>query len=216
MRIIDLEDNELKKLIENRWQSASTLWSEIEGIYKKNKAIYSNQAPWIENIPSNFPKITTGRIFTNTEAVINSIINNPPKPNVIPNRDDDAAVNVSSNLEKYFARKYELLDVKETLRTSMRDLYFCRLMVLKPYWNPETDDFDVKRVDPQKVRFQASSNNEEDSEFSIEEIELPLLELINRYKDKEKEIMEQHGLKSIEEVMIQNTKVTYKECWMGS
>ena len=135
-RIIDLDDKQLKKLIDNRLESTTTVWDNISTIYNKNKAVYEGNAEWLRSIPRNHPKITNGRVFTNTEAVINSLINNPPKPNVIPDREGEDAMEVSASQEKYFSRKYELLGVKETLRTSVRDLYFARLMVLKPFWNP--------------------------------------------------------------------------------
>jgi len=213
MNISELKDGDIKKLIKNRWEGSSELWNDIERIYDRNKSIYLGQAPWLKGSRGR-SKLSNGRIFTDTEAVINSVINNTPKPNILPMREDEDAITLAANQEKYFTLKYEKLGVKEELRRSVRDLYFSRLMVLKPFWNADTDDIDVKRINPKNVRFSMKANSIDESDFAIEEIEISLVQLLKKYAKKEKEILEASGFEEMSEAIIANPLVKYKECWI--
>lgn len=214
MRIIDLEDKDLSKLIENRKTDSLSVSEEISRIYSTNKAVYSNQPDWVKNLPPNQPRLTNGRIFTDTEAVINTVINNTSKPNVVPNRDGEGPAKVAGYQEKYFLQRYTDLNVKEILRKAVRDLYFSRLMVLKPFWNVKTDDFDVKRIDPRRMRFSPTANNEIESEIAFEEIDSTAVKLISLYPKYKEQILKELGLKDETEAMVVNPKTTYWECWV--
>jgi len=166
-------------------------------------------------IPPSRPRISSNRVFTNVEAVINSLIANPPKPNVIPARSGDEAKKLSHTLEKALTLRYEKVNVKETLRMTLRDLYFSRIMILKPYWNIDKNNIDARRVDPNKVRFSATAKNEDESDFAIEEIETTLLKLIDMFPDRKQAILDGSG--TIEErLLIDNPTCTYREAWIGT
>lgn len=217
MRYSDLKDSQICELIENRWVSASTVWDEVQRVTKKNTLTYKGDMEWHRRarIPPSRPKITSNRVFVNTEAVINSLIANPPKPNVIPAREGEEAKNLSHTLEKALNIKYDKLNVKEVIRQSLRDLYLSRLFVIKPFWNAEKNDVDVRRVDPKKVRFSSTAKNEEESEFAIEEIETTLLKLIETFPDKKQQILESSS--TVEDrLLIDNPTCSYKECWIGN
>jgi hypothetical protein len=216
MLYASMQDADLCALIDNRWASSSTLWAEIEKTTKKNKETYEGKMEWhrLARIPPTRPKVTSNRIFTNTEAVINSLIANPPKPNVIPGRNTEESKKLSRLLEKALGVKYEVLNTKEVFRQGLRDLYFSRIIILKPYWNARTNEIDVRRVDPNKVRFSSTAKNEVESEFAIEEIETTVAKLIDMFPDKEKLILESASIVK-DRLLIDNPTCKYQEAWIG-
>ncbi len=128
INIKDLNDSQKARLIESKWTSSATLWETVENVYKQNTAIYANEADWISSLPQKRRKgiVQANRIFVNMEAVINSIIANPPGINILPARDGDEAAEFARKLESYFRKKYLDLNIKETMRMGYRNLYFSR------------------------------------------------------------------------------------------
>lgn len=216
MRYSEMEDKDLSALIENRWSSSNTLWEEIKKITKKNTDTYEGKSEWFKRmrIPPTRPKVNSNRIFTNTEAVINSLIANPPKPNAIPSRKGDEAKKVASAIEKTLKNRYDVLNTKEILRMALRDLYFSRLLVIKPFWDNKINNFNVRRVDPTKVRFSSMAKNELESEFAIEEIDTTLTKLIEMFPTMEEKIIKESGIPK-DRVLIENPTCSYKEAWIG-
>lgn len=216
MRYSELTDPEIAALIENRWHSSATLWDTIKEVTKENIAVYEGKMTWFQKarIPPTRPKVSSNRVFTNQEAVINSLIANPPRPNMIPGRDGEEAKAVARMLEKALSIKYTKLNIKEIVRMALRDLYFSRLLVLKPFWNLKTNDVDVRRVDPNKVRFSNDARNELESEFAIEELDCTLLKLIERFPTKKAEIIKAANVPE-ERIYIDNPSCVYKEAWVG-
>jgi len=215
-----LSDSELANLINNRWNSSQDIWKVVEDAYKQNTVMYdmeyndqSRVPEYIKSVANAQFKVRSNRIFPNVEAVINSLIANPPKPNIIPGRNTPEAVELAGLQEQYFINKYSDLNVKEIIRKGLRNLYFGRLIVLKPYWNAKTNDFDVIAVDPRKVRFAKYSTKEVESEFAIEEITDTLSAVLARFPKKSKEIIKKSGL-SEAQIEITNPNITYKEAWI--
>lgn len=214
--IKNLKDEQKAKLIDNRWDSSKETWDRVESIYKQNVKIYKNQAEWLSLIPyarQKF-KVQANRVFVNMEAVINSLIANTPGINILPAREGIEAQEFARQLESYFRKKYTDLNVKEVVRMGLRNLYFGRLLVLKPFWNPAINDFDVRALDPRKVRFGKYARNERESEFVIEEISDNLCAVVHRFPDKKAELLKKYGITSEEDLYIKNPDVTYKEAWI--
>lgn len=214
--ITSFSDQEKKELVNNRWLSSSEIWETVERVYKNNVAVYTNQSGWLENINYVRKKwiIQANRIFVNMEAVINSLIANPPGINVLPARDGDVAKDFARKLENYFRKKYDDLNTKEVMRMGLRNLYFARLIAIKPFWNPLINDFDFRAVDPRNIRVGKYARKECDSEFVIEEIEDNLCSLCERFPDKKKDLMKKFGISSDAQLYIKNPDVKYKEAWI--
>jgi hypothetical protein len=214
-----LDDTQKGQLVESRWSSSSTVWEIVNDTYKKNTAIYENKADWLQNLPQKRKKSTVqaNRIFVNMEAVINSLIANPPGLNILPSRDGETAQEFSRKLESYFRKKYTDLNIKEILRKGLRNLYFARLLVIKPFWNPklgEGGDFDFRSINPRDIRVGKYATKEQDTEFAIEEIEDNLCAVIERFPSKKEELLKKYGMKSEAELYIKNPDVKYKEAWI--
>ena len=213
--ISGLSDEQLCKLIDNRWLSSDSVWSTVESVYNENTKAYQNVPEWLGRLPKKKSRVRANRIFINTEAVINSIIANPPKPNIIPGRDTPVSKKLAVTQEKYFQIKYNDRNVKEVLRKGLRNLYFSRLIVLKPFWNSDLNDFDVIAVDSRKVRFSKHSTKEDDSEFAIEEVTDNIIAIITKFPEKKAEILKHCGITDEKDLYVENKDITYKEAWCG-
>lgn len=213
-KISELTDKQLCDLIENRWASSDSVWDIVQKTYDRNIKVYKNEPEWLQTLPRKKSKVRANRVFVNTEAVINSLIANPPRPNILPGRDTPESKKLAGLEEKFFLIKYQERNVKEVIRKGLRNLYFSRLIVLKPFWNSKINDFDVKAIDPRKVRFAKNSTKEEDSEFAIEEIEDLLSSVLKRFPTKSADILKQEGYETEEDVLVNNPTVKYKEAWV--
>jgi hypothetical protein len=216
---IDLKDyteTELSQLVDSRWNSSSELWEKVDQIYKVNTAIVENRADWLQFIPERRRKfrVQANRVFPNMEAVINSVIANPAGINLIPAREGVAAQDFARKLESFLRKKLEDRNVKEVMRMGLRNLYFARLIIIKPFWNPTIDDWDFRAIDPRNVRISKFARKEEDSEFIIEKIEDNLCAVIERFPTKKDALMQKYGITDEKQLYIKNPDVTYKEAWI--
>jgi len=143
---------------------------------------------YIRRTPVKRNKVRSNRIFTNVEAVINTLIskstlNLKSKYQLVKTPE---AKELAIKQEGYFNKKYDDRNFKEIMRKGLRNLYLSRLIVLKPFWNAKINDFDAISVDPRKVRFAKNSTKEVESEFAIEEIEDSIANVIKKSLRKRK------------------------------
>lgn len=214
--ISKFDDTQKAQLVENRWESSAEVWDIIDKVYKSNTAVYENRSSWLDSIPQRRKtyRVQANRVFVNMEAVINSLIANPPGINVLPARDGVPAQEFARKLESYLRKKFSDLNIKETFRMGYRNLYFGRLFCIKAFWNPVLNDFDFRAIDPRKVRVGKFARKEEDTEFAIEEIEDNLCAVIERFPDKKEELMKKYGFTNEADLYIKNPDVKYKESWI--
>jgi len=212
--ISKLDDNQLKRLIENRWTSSSSLWSEVEKTYKKLKPMWENDDSVVATIPKRKSKVRDNRAFLAMETVIANLTGRPSKPNVLPGNEEPTSGEVATDLQDLFLEVYRTLDVKKKVRRGLRWLFLSKLIVLKNVWNNNSDNFDIKVVDPRKVRFNKKSTNSYETDFAIEEIDTTVGEMIDRFPDQKEYIVKQFG-KNEKDVMVNNVPVNYKEAWIG-
>lgn len=216
--ITGLTEQQLATLIENRWNSADSVWNVVNKQYTTNLKIYQGNGAWVDSSTAlrRKAKIRANRIFRDMESVINSLIANPPQPNFIPTRATDDAKESAELQQGYFVKRYKDLNVKEQFRKGLRNLYFSRLIVLKPFWNSKINDFDVRSIDPRKIRVSPTATKENDSEFVIEEVTDTLVSVLRRFPKKSKEILKMSGYTTEEDAYINNPQITYKEAWIGN
>jgi hypothetical protein len=217
----ELKDEELCKLIENRWNSSSEVWDVLNQIYKENTAVYSGNPKWTSDIPEirRNSAIQTNRIFVNTESVINSVIANSPGINILPANTNAESEKFARDLESYLKKKFQDLNIKEVQRMGLRNLYFSRFYCVKAFWNPkisEIGDFDFKVCDPRKIRVNKTARKEKETEFVIEEITDNLCSIVARFPNKKEEILKKFGINDEKDLYIKNPEATYKEAWIGN
>lgn len=212
--IRDLTDSQLSQLIDNRWNSSESVWDIVKQMYSENLRVYKNKPGWIDLLPVKRAKVRANRIFSDMEAVINALIANPPKPQVVPGRDTPEAKQLAQSQEKFFSKKYGDLNVKETMRKGLRNLYFGRLIVIKPFWDTALNDFNARAIDPRCIRVSKTSTKEDDSEFVIEEVTDNLIAVLRRFPNKADRLKQMLGFTSDEQILIENPNVVYKEAWI--
>lgn len=212
-RLADLTDSQKVQLVQNRWESSATLWDKVLEVTQKNTRFYDNEPEWLDNLPRKKSKVRSNRIFTDTEAVINALIANPPKMQFVGSRTTPESKDLATKEERYFKKKYDDLNVKEVLRKGLRDLYFSRLIVLKPFWNSKTNEIDVRRVDPKNIRVSKKANKEIESEFIIEEVEDNVMAVLNRFPKMKDKILSKAGVDELT-AFTENPEIKYKEAWI--
>lgn len=215
INIADLDNEQLSRLITNRWRESEILWSEITTLYEKAKKIWKNLPDWLDETPRKRSKTRDNRIFQSIEYIISNLTARPSKPNVIPANETREAAVIANNLQDFFLAKYRDLGIKRVMRRALRFLFFAKLLVLKVFWNYEIDDFDVRSVNPTKVRFSPKATTIFESEYAIEEIEKTFSEMVELFPDEKEEIIKAMGGGSEEEQYLRNTKVVYYEAWIG-
>lgn len=213
-----LSDGDKVRLVTSRWTSSDTLADQIQKLYDKNLKIYQNQGSWVDSNTAyaKRAKIRANRIFRDQESVINALIANPPQPNFLPTRDTKEAHEQAQLYQAFFLKKYKDRNVKEQLRKGLRNLYYARLIVLKPFWNTKINDFDVRSINPKNIRVSKFSTKEDDSEFCIEEVTDSLMSVIARFPQKKQAIMDKFGFTNEKEAFIQNPELKYLEAWIGN
>ena len=218
-----MQENDLAQLVDARWKSSEELWDVVEKTYLSNTAVYENKTDWLKYLPERRKRfrVQANRIMPNQESVINSVIANAPGINILPGRPGQEAQDFARRMESYMRKKFTDRNVKEVMRMGLRNLYFGRLIIIKPFWNPmlgQGGDFDFRAIDPRKVRFGKYARKESDSEFSIEEIDDNLCAVIQRFPKKKAKLMQKYGYTETPEgearMYIQNPDVTYKEAWI--
>ena len=110
-----MKEGDLAKLIEQRWASSDTLWQTVKSTYEINTKFYENKPAWIDKLPATLNKTLANRITPNMEAVINSVIANPPGINFIPGREGEESQTLARKMEGYFRKKYRDINFKETM-----------------------------------------------------------------------------------------------------
>lgn len=224
--LANLSESQLSAYIENRKKSSSSIWEIVEKTYQKNINAYKNEPEWLTNLAKKRSRVRDNRIFVNTEAVINSIIANPPKPIITPGRDTEESKQLAINQERFFQDQYMKIGVKAELRKGLRNLYFSRLIVLKPFWNTQKNNFDVKSIDPRKVRFSEKSTKEDNSEFAIEDVtELKHVVYMRFKKDDDdtsaeskafnEKLLKELGARDANTLLVNGDEITYEEAWCG-
>lgn len=220
MDISKFTPDQLNRLIENRWASSDSVFTIVKNVYEQNLKVYRNTPEWVDQSSAirKRSKVRANRIFRDVESVINALIANLPKPNFVPTRNTPESKQLAQRNEKFFIKKYDDRNVKEVMRKGFRNLYFGRLIVLKPFWNTKLNDFDVRSIDPRNIRVSKGATKEDDSEFVIEEITDNLISVYERFPEKGEEILKEKGYSpdTLADAYINNPEVKYKEAWINS
>ena len=215
INILDTDDKVLQKVFQNRNKQSETIAETINKSYKKNIKTWKGEDESFAKLPQGASKAKDNRIFMAVESQINKVTARPIKPMVLPANETDDAKIIASNLQDVFLEAYRDRQVKKHVKRSLRKLHFGRLFCLKVFWNDEIDDFDVRSMDPRKVRFGKTATTEKESEFSIELVDdKGILDLIDAVPEEEEKILRLAGITK-EQAIEQNKDVEWHEMWIG-
>jgi hypothetical protein len=215
INILNTENSLLVKIFGTRWAESQTLWDQVEKSYKNNLRIWKNDPEWLSQVAQGRSKTRDNRVFLATESQLNKLTARPAKPMVSPANITDEAKLIATDLQSLLLESYRQRHVKKHMKRGLRYLHMAKLMCLKVFWNIEIDDYDVKVVDPRKVRFSKNATNEEESEFAIEKIDdKKLMDLLTLFPKSKDAIMKKVGLTD-EQAVVNNPAVEYFEVWIG-
>ena len=209
-----LKDDKLIKLIDNRWEDSSSLWTEIEKTYKKNKLIWQNPESAVRTIPRRKSRVRDNRSFLAMESVIANLTGRPSRPNTLPTNDKLESGQIALDLNDVFLETYKKLLVKKKIRRGLRWLFLSRLMVFKIIWDNDIDNYNIRVVDPRKVRFYKKATNSTETDVGIEEIDTTVSDMIKRFPEQKEGILKQAGVTE-EDALVNNTSASYKEAWLN-
>lgn len=220
MDIASLDDGKLGRLIDSKWKSSEEVFEVVRQAYERNSLYYGSDdgkdrktmPPHLWKVGTQSHRVRSNRIFRDAESVINALIANPPKPNVVPAR--PGAEEAARLKEKFLLKLFEAVDMKSKLRRGLRFLYKSRLVVLKPHWDAAANDVALEVIDPRKIRVPKRATCEKESDFVIEEVETTVQGLLAKYPDKKELILKTAGIDA-EEAAIEDRDATYKEAWIG-
>jgi len=215
--ISQLTQDKKTKLINNLWESSSSLWDIVVSDYKRNEKFWKNKPDWLEDVPKKRSKARDNRTFLAMESVITTLTGRPSKPNVMPANKTDEARKIADDLQVVFLDKYKTLGTKDKIRRGLRYLFLSRLICLKVIWDYDKNDYDTITVDPRKVRFSKNATSMYDTKFAIEEIDdILLTDLLEKFGDspeKETEILKLSGYTK-ESAFTDNVVTSYREAWI--
>lgn len=213
MKLSELDDKQLVLALNERWRMTESLWGKMKEWSAVNRKYWKNEWDDPNKSARKLSQVKDNRIFLSVEHDVNILTGRPAKPVVLPARQEDLdSQEVASGLQDSFLDLYRRRQVKKKLKKGIRNLHFDRLICLFPFWNTEINDVDVRVVDPKKVRIPIYANNEEDAEWIGEEIEEPILQAIEKYKDKEEEILKKAN-QTRDAVLKNNPNIIYRMYW---
>jgi len=168
----ELTDDELEILISGWIKETSSYFEILKDIIKKNIEYYKGNQTDVSNIRGNNSKAVENRIFMGIETIVPIITSQPPDM-VCEAPDDSEKGNISaSRLQRALMYHYERVGIKKVSERWIRDLIIKRFAVLKPFWNAQTDDVDVKVIDPRRIKFPKYGSSVDELPYTIEDLEM--------------------------------------------
>lgn len=215
MDILSLTPEQQIRIINNRWSSSASVWEIVKKVTDKNQGIYRNEPEWMDKIPARKNRVKDNRIFRNMETMIANSLKTLPTPNVIPGSDTPESKELGLQIQRYFLKKYDDLDVKQEFRRSMRRLFITRMFCLKVFWDPILDDFNLMSVDPKNIRVSKNATKEAQADFVIEEVTKPLSVFLDKFPEKKEAILAAATGNEIS-AYEDDKDVTWREAWIGN
>lgn len=136
----------------NEWLRESQTWHDVMLLYQ-NMALryYLGDQTEKAAVPAYNSNSVYNRIFEATETIVPIVTGTAHQFISIPGDDSEVALNKAQKVQKVLSRKYEELMMTQKLENIVRDIILKRFGVAEWYWNPSTDDVDVRVLDPRLV-----------------------------------------------------------------
>ena len=102
-------------------------------------------------VPAYNTNTVENRIFEAVETLVPIATSKAHQFLVLPGSETEKSVARANVLQKVLTRKYETLEMQSKLEITLRHLILYRFGVMKWEWSYETDDVDVKVIDPRLI-----------------------------------------------------------------
>lgn len=140
-----------------------------------------------------------------------------------PGTDDEQAKQTSDMLSKYVDSDIKKKDRRKVLGMAFKHLHLMFIGVIKPYWNPELDDYDFRWVFPENIVLDYTSPDldPDHMQFVAEYCMYSIKELVMMFPKKEKDLyaaLRKYGVfddggKNENSEAGMNTRIKITEIW---
>lgn len=150
---IETDDKDLLA-IGNSWETESSQYhDELARVWKTNENYYFGNQTEMDRIPSDMSNYVQNQIFMGVETIVPIMTANPPQFVVEPPEESDQSVKYAQNIQRVLSALYDTKDIRTKGEMVMRHMAIYRFGCLKPYWDYEENDCNVKYVRPKRLYF---------------------------------------------------------------
>jgi len=177
-------DNELVTLITN-WEMESTSYhDELKREQDLCEQYYLGNQTKRDRVPAYLSNHVTNRIFEAIETAVPIITSKPPEFEVKPNTSSEEDVLLAEDIQNILSEEFDKLDVKEKLEVAARHMLMFRFGVLKPFYNTETKNVDVRYIRPQLIYIPKYGQNVHELPYVMEKQNYTYQDLIDYFGEE--------------------------------
>ena len=172
-------DEELIRLFDRWYKESQTLYDVLSKVCEVNEQYYLGNQTAREKIPSDKCNAVDNRIFMGIETIVPMITANTPQFVAMPAQENEISEGFANSTQAILKIIYESrnVDVRTKLRQAARNMLLYRFGVLKPYWDEDIDDVNVKSVRAQRIRIAKYGQHEDDLPFVLEKLDMDFEEI---------------------------------------
>lgn len=202
----EAKDLDLISAIDKAIQESNEIKAEMDSQGAINKAYWKNGSAKDEKIHPKRSRAKVNRIFTDTETLIPLITSEIPEGVVVGTDDNNIKYSVQKALKIVYESKYKM---KHKFQTLARHWILFKVGIMKYRWDKDKK-FVTENVLPRKVGFDKRATSFENCEYIWEEMEDTVEGLMDKFKNKKKELETRFGKDNLK------SKVKYIEFWGGN
>lgn len=218
---LKVDDTQIIANLNARIQDAQGYWDDPKGFDLTNARqknmkfylgkqldegqLYRFQIPYMEN-----------EIFVATETQVAYLTSQEPQPEVYPSSDTDQSKILSADLEKGLLGHGQRMDIRTHIETCVRNLLIKRVAYLYLWYDPDYGDAGEVRIsalDPDHVIVDKNAARGENPAFICLVRKDSVENLIYRFPEKKKQIMQELGISS--ETPVQMSQIiSWRQVWL--
>jgi len=161
-------DDTIVRLVDS-WVKESTPFHE-ELLVKQRQAIeyYKGNQTDKESIKPFSSDLVYNRVFEATETVVPIVTGTAHTFVALPAENSEVSLKKAHLVGKVLQQKFEDLEIQGKTEGVVRDVILKRFGVMKWFWNTDTDDIDVKSIDPRFILIPKLRLDPHDLPYKIE------------------------------------------------
>ena len=144
----DTKEETLLKIFQAWLKESQTYHDYLLGKQKISEEYYKGNQTDRDMVPSYNTNTVENRIFEAVETLVPIATSKAHQFIVLPGSENETSVKRANTLQKVLSRKYETLEMQRKLEEITRSMLLYRFGVMKWEWGYETDDVNVKVIDP--------------------------------------------------------------------
>lgn len=183
---ITQSEDELRKTFEQWLKESRTYHDTLMKAQKVAHEYYIGNQTAKDFVANGNTDTVENRIFEAVETIVPITTSKAHQFVVLPGSENEKSMQRAANLQKILSRKYETLEMQKKLEHVTRHLLIYRFGVLKPEWNWQTDDVDVRVIDPRMILVPKMNLDPHELPYKIEIQDYTRKELEDYFPDYKK------------------------------